>query len=123
MSVPRESGSPTSHTAPGAAAGSMRASTAQLREQVRARLTGQSGINKKAVDQRCALVAAIAHHEGAAVDVTGIYRALLDMGEPLSMPQIYRGLHALASDGLLVAHWLLEDGRPRRGYTLPHGGH
>lgn len=102
---------------------SMRASTAQLREHVRARLTAQPGVNKKAVDQRCALVAAVSRHKGAAVDVTGIYRALLDMGEPLSMPQIYRGLHALASDGLLVAHWLLDDGRPRRGYTLPQGRH
>ena len=92
---------------------------ARVRERVRARLATQSGVRKKSVDQRCALVAAVGRFEGAVVDATGVYRALLEMGEPLSMSQVYRGLQALAGDGLLATFWLLDDGRPRRGYTLP----
>ncbi len=77
------------------------------------------GARPKFTEQCRALAVAVAKSSVTdQADATGLCRALMRAGEPLSMSQIYRGLHVLADIGVISPVWLLDDGRPRRAFIF-----
>ncbi len=85
-----------------------------------ARYQDSFGSNRRSLKRRLDILEVLRERDGAA-EVTTIYRALLNIDEPITMTQLYRTLQALETEGFVTWKWLLDDKRPRRGYVFETG--